>query len=694
MLFLHIKEGKLVGAMEYDADLFSRARVEVWARAYEFLSQELTVRPDVPVISRPLQDQGYVNFSEQTVATERERPEYVALHTLFEDQVSKTPNHLALVFEDQRLTYAELDARANQLGRQLIQMGVAPGSLVAIALPRSLDLIVAVLAILKTGAGYVPLDPEYPINRLHYMIADSSATVMLSTSAVTARLDEQAAEVGFALQWPKLLCLDLPSVVRELTLLDSQQIMGSELLGIESPEHLAYIIYTSGSTGTPKGIEMRAGALANLLCWQKRSAVESSQHGAILQFTSISFDVSFQEIFTALSGGHALVLLRAEDRLNAQLVLDTIQRNHVTDLYAPQSVIQFLISEALRTDVLPLKHIYQAGEALKITPEIKQFLKQNSEITLHNHYGPAETHVVTSWCATNGAIEQEREPSIGSQIDGSSIYILDSALAQVPIGVPGELYIAGECLARGYLNKTGMTAERFIANPFGQLGQRMYRSGDLASWNFDGSLAYHGRADQQVKIRGFRIELGEIEATLAKAFAFEQVVVVPWGQGSDIKLVAYVVREAGTPMPATGAIRAMLSKQLPDYMVPSAYVQVESIPVTQNGKLNRSALPEPRFESALELYRPPVSANEQLICELFAELTQSSRVGLDDSFFDLGGHSLLAMRLITRIRIETGLEVSLRTLFENPIVEHLAQQLAHAKKSSKPKLVRGMGKKV
>jgi non-ribosomal peptide synthetase component F len=199
---------------------------------------------------------------------------------------------------------------------------------------------------------------------------------MLSTSAVTARLDEQAAEVGFALQWPKLLCLDLPSVVRELTLLESQQIMGSELLGIESPEHLADIIYTSGSTGTPKGIEMRAGALANLLCWQKRSAVESSQHGAILQFTSISFDVSFQEIFTALSGGHALVLLRAEDRLNAQLVLDTIQRNHVTDLYAPQSVIQFLISEALRTDVLPLKHIYQAGEALKITPEIKQFLSE------------------------------------------------------------------------------------------------------------------------------------------------------------------------------------------------------------------------------------------------------------------------------------------------------------------------------
>ena len=217
---------------------------------------------------------------------------------------------------------------------------------------------------------------------------------------------------------------------------------------------------------------------------------------------------------------------------------------------------------------------------------------------------------------------------------------------------------------------------------------------DLACWNFDGSIAYHGRADQQVKIRGFRIELGEIEATLAKAFGFEQVVVVPWGQGSDVKLVAYVVREASTPMPATGAIRALISKQLPDYMVPSAYVQVESIPVTQNGKLNRNALPEPRFESALELYRPPVSTNEQLICELFAELTQSSRVGLDDSFFELGGHSLLAMRLITRIRIETGLEVSLRTLFENPIAEHLAQQLAQAKKSSKPKLVRGMGKKV
>jgi amino acid adenylation domain-containing protein len=694
MLFLHIEQGKLVGAMEYDTDLFAAARVEVWARAYEFLSRELSVSPDKPVISRPLQDQRHISLSGPKAVSEYLRPDHVSLHTLFEDEVAKTPDNLALVFEDQQLTYAELDKRANQLGRKLIQLGVAPGSIVAVALPRSLDLIVAVLAILKTGAGYVPLDPEYPINRLHYMIADSAASVMLSTSAVTARLNEQAKEVDLVLQWPTLLCLDTQSVVHELIRLDSHQIIASERLGVESPEHLAYVIYTSGSTGTPKGIEMRAGALVNLLCWQKRSSSESSQRGAVLQFTSISFDVSFQEIFTALSGGHTLVLLRAEDRLNAQTVLDTIKRHDVTDLYAPQSVIQFLISEALRTDALPLRHIYQAGEALKITPEIKQFFKQNPEVTLHNHYGPAETHVVTSWCATSDVIEKEREPSIGSQIDGTHIYILDSALAQVPVGVPGELYITGECLARGYLNKPGMTAERFVADPFGEAGQRMYRSGDLASWNFDGSIAYHGRADQQVKIRGFRIELGEIESTLAKALAFEQVVVVPWGKGSDVKLVAYVVRDANTPMPATGVIRAIISKQLPDYMVPSAYVPVASIPVTQNGKLDRSALPEPRFESALELYRPPVSAHEKLICELFAELTQSSRVGLDDSFFELGGHSLLAMRLITRIRVETGLEVSLRTLFENPIAEHLALQLAQAKKSSKPKLVRGMGKKV
>ncbi|WP_413754280.1 non-ribosomal peptide synthase/polyketide synthase [Streptomyces sp. R-74717] len=635
----------IIGRVEYSTGLFDRATVEALVARWLGLLASVVAEPE-----RPL--------SRIDVLTAEERHELLVvrndtacpapltgLPSLFEARARATPDAPAVVFEDTALTYRELNRRANRLAHALIARGVGPEQVVALRLPRSTELVVAVLAVLKTGAAYLPVDPDYPAARIAYMLQDARPAVVLDDLAAVTPVEEQPEHD--------------PAVAVDV-------------------RHPAYVIYTSGSTGRPKAVVMPAAGLLNLLAWHHR-AVGGEPGTRTAQFTAISFDVSVQEMLSALLYGKTLVVPTEEQRRSAELFARWLDRQGVEELFAPNLVIEALAEAAEEAELeLPnLRLIAQAGEAMRLGGAVHRFQARRPGRVLHNHYGPAETHVITAYPLPADPSDCPLPVPIGRPIANCQVYVLDTALRPVAPGVPGELYLAGAGLARGYLNRPGLTATRFVANPYGPAGARMYRTGDLVRWRADGELEFGGRVDHQVKVRGFRIEPGEIEAELAAHPGVAQVAVLARvDRPGETRIVAYVVPTAETGATAA-TLAAYLRDRVPDYLVPSAFVLLDALPLTANGKLNRAALPAPEPDTAGSS-RAPRTPQEQILCELFAEVLGAPQVGVDDDFFDLGGHSLLATRLVSRVRATLGVELELRSLFRTPTPAGLAAGLHDA----------------
>ncbi|WP_328930649.1 amino acid adenylation domain-containing protein (plasmid) [Streptomyces sp. NBC_00190] len=595
------------------------------------------------------------------------------LPALFRQTADRHPDAVAVEYADTALTYRELDARANRLARLLIARGAGPERTVALALPRSVDLVVALWAVLKSGAAYLPVDAGYPADRIVHMLGDARPALVVTDRATRPGI---AAAAGDGAATP-LLLLDDEATAAELAASADGEIIDAERTAPLTPLTPAYVIYTSGSTGRPKGVAMPGAPLANLIGWHEEE-LPGGPGVRTAQFTAISFDVSAQEILSTTLSGRTLVIPDEDTRRDPAAFVHWLAAQRINEVYAPNLVIDALCEEAVGQglDLPELRHLAQAGEALVLSKRIRDFHHGTGRV-LHNHYGPTETHVVTAATLPADTDDWPARPTIGRPIRGTRTYVLDSALRPVQPGVPGELYLAGAGLARGYLGRPGLTAERFVADPYGPSGTRMYRTGDVVRWTADGELDYLGRSDHQVKIRGFRIELGEIEAALTTHPEIAQAAVIAREDRPGIKTIAaYLVPADGRTVPAADELRAHLDGTLPDYMVPSAYVALPELPLTPNRKLDRRALPAP--DGAAAAGRAPRTVREIRLCDLFAAVLGLEQVSVDDSFFDLGGHSLLATRLVSRIRADLGAEISVRTLFEAPTVVALDARIAAA----------------
>nr|UDM84273.1 NRPS [Paracoccus alcaliphilus] len=570
----------------------------------------------------------------------------------------------ALDVDGERLDRTALHARANRLAHELIARGIGPGDLVGVMMPRSARMVVAVMAVLKAGAAYLPLDPDYPAGRLTHMIGDAAPALVLTTPNVPC----QSAAEG-----TPVLCLDrsrMAQIARRPAHAPTDAMRHRPL----RPDDAAYVIYTSGSTGTPKGVVIPHRGIVNRLRWMQRE-YPLQPDDAILHKTAFGFDVSVWELLFPLVSGARLVVARPDGHRDPAYLAGLIRDRRVTMVHFVASMLEPFIDEPGTRD-LPLRRVICGGEALG--PDLLARARERLDCEINHSYGPTETSIGVAAHLCDSA-DQSGPVPVGGPVANTRFHVLDRELRCVPPGVTGELYIAGSSLARGYLNQPGLTADRFVANPFAP-GERMYRSGDLAMWREDGKLVIRGRADQQVKIRGLRIELGEISAAMSAAGWSQNAVILREDQPGQRRIVAYVVRREGKA-PDHQRLREELARRLPDHMVPAAFVTLDALPSLPNGKLDRSALPAP--DTALAGAAAPRNAREHAVAALFAEVLAlpaeaAAALSVADSFFTLGGHSLLAIRLISRLRSEMGLEISIRSLFENPTVEALARVLDKA----------------
>jgi nonribosomal peptide synthetase DhbF len=579
------------------------------------------------------------------------------------------------------LSYAELNAQANRLAHLLIAQGIGPESLVALALPRSTQMIIALVGILKAGAAYLPLDPDYPLERLAYMLRDAQPACVLTSAGIAERQPEGVAQ----------LLLDHPETAGPLAQSPEANPSDAERTQPLSPSNPAYVIYTSGSTGTPKGVVVTHQNVARLF-GATAHCFEFRPDDVWTLFHSYAFDFSIWELWGALLYGSQLVVVPHLLSRSPAEFLHLLAERQVTVLnQTPSAFYQLTQAEGVEPESgqnLTLRYVIFGDEALELR-RLADWCKRHRESSplLVNMYGITETTVHVSYLA----LEQQSAAVVANSLIGRGlpdlrVYVLYGSLQPVPVGVPSELYIAGAGLARGYLKRPALSAERFVADPFGTPGSRMYRTGDLTRWRAEGVLEFLGRADQQLKIRGFRIEPGEIEAALVRHPSVAQAVVIAReGPGGDQRLVGYVVAQSGQrvePVP----LRTHLAQSLPEYMVPGAIVVLEALPLTPNGKLDRKALPAAEFGViGRAAWRAPRTAQEEILCGLFAETLAVPQVGIEDNFFELGGHSLLAMRLVNRIRLALGLELAIRSLFKAPTVAELAGRLKKAE-AAKPLL--------
>ncbi|KST68613.1 non-ribosomal peptide synthetase [Mastigocoleus testarum] len=610
------------------------------------------------------------------------------IYELFEEQVQRTPQNIALQFGRETLTYEQLNHRANQLADYLITLGVKPDVLVGLCIERSVEMVVGLLAILKAGGAYVPLDPSYPEERLAYMLSDSQASVLLTEQKF----------IDYLPKHDTVVCLDKDKEIKYRDELQDKPLPTTVKPQSVKPENLAYVIYTSGSTGKPKGVAMSNRSLVNLLMWQIENGI-ANQNSKTLQFSPISFDVSFQEIFSTLCAGGTLVLIPDDVRRDAIALLKLLTEQGIERLFLPFVALQQLAEVAASSDDLPvsLQEIITAGEQLQMTTALNNFLRRLPNCTLQNQYGPSETHVVTAFTLESSAYTQKSQtsqtsqnltlPPIGRPIANTQIYILDSHHQPVPIGVPGELYIGGIGLAREYLNRSDLTTQKFIPNPLSnRSGERLYKTGDLARYLPDGNIEFLGRIDNQVKIRGFRIELGEIETAIAAhPQVSEAVVIVREDIPGKKRLVAYVVNKFAPQTLNTldtkslenhssiqKQLRDFLKQELPEYMIPSAFVFLDALPLTPSGKINRRALPTPSVTHEPESFVPPRTPTEATLGKIWQEVLGLKQVSIHDNFFECGGHSLLATQVISRLRQTWKIELPLRRLFEEPTIARLA----------------------
>ncbi|MEU8812913.1 amino acid adenylation domain-containing protein, partial [Streptomyces violaceoruber] len=538
------------------------------------------------------------------------------LPELFAGQVVRTPEAVALVADGVEVSYRELDARVNRLARLLMSRGVGPESLVGVCLERGADLVVAVLAVLKAGGAYVPLDPEYPAGRLGSMIEDAAPAVVLASQASVGCLPE-----GMA------VLVDAAETAVELAELSADTVPLDGLL----PGHPAYVIFTSGSTGRPKGVVVSHAGVVNRLVWmQERFGLGSDDR--VLLKTPFGFDVSVWELFWPLLWGAGLVVARPGGHRDPGYLASLIVRERVSTVHFVPSMLEVFLAVPAAAGCVGLRRVVCSGEALSVAAQ-ERFFEVFEGVGLHNLYGPTEASVdVTAWECGSGGVAGG--VPIGAPVANTRVFVLDGSLRPVPVGVAGELYLAGVQVARGYVGRARLTSERFVACPFGS-GVRMYRTGDRVRWNADGQLEYLGRADEQVKIRGFRIEPGEVQSVLVEHPGVVRAAVVAREEApGDVRLIGYVIpAEGGLP----ADLRDFMSERLPEYMVPSAFVVLGELPVTVNGKLDRKALPTPDYAALAGSGRAPANAREEIVCAAFADVLGLAQVGVDDDFYRLGG---------------------------------------------------------
>ena len=639
---------------EFNTDLFDESTIVRMQRHLTNLLQAVTEDPDRPVdlidyLSADERQQILYAWNQTAAPFDRD----LTVVQKFTQWVESQPEATAVEHNDVKLSYRELDSKANQLAHFLRAQGVGADDLIGICLERSPEMMIGILGTLKAGAAFVPLDPAYPKERLGYMIQDSGLKWLLTQEAVKPILqDFDVPKLALDAEWSKVA--EQPAELPPQTI---------------TPQNLAYVIYTSGSTGRPKGTMLAHQGLLNLSN-EQRKAFNITPQSRILQFASLSFDASVWETVMALLNGAALILVDRTILASGDLLTQKMKEAKITTVTLPPSVLAVFPE----VDLPDLKTIVTAGE--KCPADLVKKWQPGRQFV--NAYGPTETTVCASMYETNA--EEDRDPPIGRPIGNFELYILDRNLLPVPVGVAGELCVGGVGLARGYLNRPDLTAEKFIPDPFSnRLGDRLYRTGDLVRWLPDGNIQFLGRIDQQVKVRGFRIELGEIEAVLREIPGIKDVIVMAREDvPGDKRLVAYVV---ASPQPTVQELRQKLGAELPDYMVPSAFVFLDAMPLTPNGKIDRKALPKPELDRSMAQaeYVAPRDETEEKLCAIVAELLHLDKVGIHDNFFELGGHSLLATQFMSRLRNTFQIELPLITLFEKPTVAQLAEEVAKAK---------------
>lgn len=648
---------------EYRTDLFEQETMERLLKHVEILLREVVLDRHRRLQEFQMLDEreraGITIWNDTGVAY----PENARLHQLFEEQVDRIPEAVAVEFEGRQLTYRELNQQANQLAAFLRAKGVSKGHVVGLYAERSVELMICLLGILKAGAAVLPLDPAYPRRRLEFMCADAAISAVISQPSLLPGLD----------------------FLREDVLLfpfESQMLAGYP---IDNPayegggESLLYILYTSGSTGTPKGVRMPHRPLVNLLTWQNSQPFLAKTPANVLQYTPMNFDVFFQEVFSTWAAGAKLILVGEEVRLDFDRLLNYLVDHRIHRLFLPFVALQALAEVATHRSRFPveLKDVITAGEQLRITHDIRDFFRHLPICRLHNHYGPTEAHVVSTYILEGDPSTWPTLPPVGKPVANTKIFILDPFLQQIPLGLPGEIYLAGACLAHGYQNQPGLTDERFLTHSIDGETVRLYKTGDLGRYTADGNIEFLGRVDQQVKIRGFRVEPGEIESVLADIPSVSQAAVITrTTQAGEIRLEAFVV-PAHPGQFSLEELRAELRAQLPVYMLPSALHVREALPLTASGKVDRRLL---ETAAPVTVSSPAdagrLQARDELeyqLCKIWERILETEAVGIQDSFFDLGGHSLLAVRLFMEIEEVLDIKLPVASLFQAPTV---AQQAA------------------
>ncbi|MBW4507954.1 MAG: amino acid adenylation domain-containing protein [Scytonematopsis contorta HA4267-MV1] len=668
-LSLTQNQDDLVAQLHYDTNLFDEDYIQCLVEQFQtllsgILNDPETVIDKIPILSDIEREKILVNFND----TSYDYPKDKCIHHLFEEQVRKTPKAVAVVFENQQLSYYQLNQRANQVAHHLQSLGVKPEKLVGICVERSIDMVVGMLGILKAGGAYIPLDPNYPQERLSYMLADSGVEVLLTQQSLLKSLPQNQAQV---------VCLDADWDII------SKQSEDNPKCRVKS-ENLAYVMYTSGSTGQPKGVAIEHHSVLNLaegLYQAIYAKIETSPLRISLN-GSFSFDTSVKQ-FVQILYGHTLDIIPTIVRFDGDALLSYLQDHKIDVFDCTPSQLELLITAGLLLgDDVP-KYILVGGEA--ISPDRWQALTQVKTINFYNVYGPTECTVDATVCKLRIS---DNQPIIGRPIANTQIYILDEQLQPLPIGVCGELYIGGDGLARGYLNRPELTREKFIHNPFqnskfkaslgntsGLQSSKLYKTGDLARYLPDGNIEFLGRIDNQIKIRGFRTELGEIEAVLNAHPQIQQAVVIATEDVSGNKrLVAYIVKSDESL--TINQLSEFLLSKLPEYMLPSDFVILDTLPLTPNGKIDRKALPAQNSKiTRIQEYVAPRTRSEKIIANIFASVLGVQNVGIHDNFFKIGGHSLLATQVTSRLKQAFSVELSLPQIFETPNVAGLASAL-------------------
>ena len=653
------------GAVEYCPDLYSEQTINKMIVHFKALLKAVIETPQqtigmLPMLTPAETQQLIFTFNDTKVVYPRDK----SITDLFTEQAIRKPDGVAVVFEEERLTYRELDERSNQLAHYLKSKEVKENTLVPICIERSIEMVIGVVAILKAGAAYVPVDPDYPRERIIYMISDVNAGLIITSRASRKNIPAK----------DNVVIIEMDGDWEEI-----KKQPKDKPLNQYQPQHLAYMLYTSGSTGKPKGVKMPGGALVNLLSWQEKQFVNKNRR--VLQFASLNFDVSFQEIFSTICFGSTLYLINAERRKDVAELIKDLVNHRITHLFVPYIVLKNLADNviSLPRNSFWLEEVIVAGEQLKLTDDIQLMLQENIGKII-NQYGPTEAHVVSSYIVDTNK-ELPPLPPIGKPIDNTRLYISGNSMQLVPVGVAGELYIGGVQVAEGYLGQPQQTAEKFITDIFSsEPGARLYKTGDLARWTQDGNIEYLGRIDDQVKIRGFRIELGEVESLLQECDLVRQAVVMAKNDANGNKrLVSYIVPEGPYQKEE---IVAYAKSRLPDYMIPSLWMQMDKLPVTGNGKIDKKSLPDPDASDLIgNAFVAPRDKLEQSLAEIWMKLLGIEKVGINDNFFELGGHSLLATRIVAAIRKQLEIEIAIKDLFLYPTIAGLALRTASQAKN-------------